>query len=96
MASWVSASIAAEMWKMSINEIDDRIKRGEIESKDVGGFLFVNIDSASSQEAAHEARLTPPTYSIVTREEERALLETMSIASARELVSKLRRRPIAA
>ncbi len=95
MASWVAPSIAAEIWKMSVSEIQDRVKRGELASKEEGGFTFVNI-GAADENSSTPARITPPTYSIVTREEELALHETMSITHAREIISKSRRRPMAA
>ncbi len=95
MASWVTPTVAAEMWEMSVAEIQDRVKRGELVSKEEGGFTFVNIGSPD-ESSSSPARITPPTFSIVTREEQLALHESTSIAEARQLISQTRRRPVAA
>ena len=96
MASWVTTLVASEIWKMPVADIIARASRGELQTREEGSFTFVDIDSANIAEAPHTARLSPPTFSIVTREEEKALHESMSIADARKLISQTRKRPVAA
>ena len=95
MASWVSPSVAADMWKMPVSEILARADRGELMTNEEGGFTFVNVDSMPVNSAG-KSRLTPPTFSMVTKLEELALLESIDIATARRIVAQTRRRPMAA
>jgi hypothetical protein len=106
MSCWVVPSIAAEIWGVSLQDITDRMKAGSIPSKSESGFTFVDVAPDSPKVESPKARITPPTYTIVTHEEVVALVgedeveeETVAMGDwriAREDVQKLRRPPIAA
>ena len=96
MASWVSPSIAAEIWHMPVSDILARVDRGEIQSKTEGDFTFVNIDSSDTGNPKAPARLSPPTFSVLTEEEELALLDPVDYQIARKVVGLTRKRPMAA
>ena len=90
MPCWVAPSIAADLWKISVSEILERVKRGEMETKQEGPFTFVNIGERT------KSAPRPPTFSIVTRAEQEALEAAMDITSIRLQAANTRRRPLAA
>ncbi len=96
MASWVSPAIAADMWNMTVPEILARAHRGELQTKQEGPFTFVNIDSSIEGNVETPARLTPPTFSVLTDEEVSSLLEPIEYRNARKIVATTRKGPIAA
>jgi hypothetical protein len=73
MSTWVSPSIAAELWNISIEEVQAGIRSGKIVSKTEAEMLFV------------EMQVGPPaTYSVISKEERAALeLERSARASNR-------------
>jgi hypothetical protein len=98
--------VAAEIWGVSVDHVLDRIRGGEVISKSENGFVFVDVDHASrAAEVQH-----PPTYTLVTRAEMRALngdddefeasdesLPTnVSWREVRQTVGRQRRAPISA
>ena len=95
MPCWVAPSVAADLLKVSVPELMDRVDRGEMEMKEEGGFEFINIGERSP-----ESR--PSTFTVVSREEQDALMgrdelvETLDIASMRLRSAASRKRPMAA
>ncbi|CAN5405642.1 hypothetical protein BH10PLA1_BH10PLA1_00050 [soil metagenome] len=93
MASWVAPSIAAEIWQTSVTEIVRRACQGELQTKNEGGFLFVNVDPHPDP---IDNSVKPATFSLVTDEERSALFEPLEIGTARKLIGETRKRPLAA
>jgi hypothetical protein len=105
MSCWVVPSIAAEIWGVSIQNIMDRMKAGSIPSKSESGFTFVDVAPESPKIESPKARVTPPTYTVVTHNEIAALVgdveeeETLAMGDwrmGRDDAMKLRRPPLAA
>lgn len=75
MPTWVVPSIAAEMWRVPLNDLLGQIASGSIPAKREEGFTFVDVDPYGS---APRARSTPrarrpATYRGLTEQEMRAL-----------------------
>jgi hypothetical protein len=96
MPRWVAPSIAADILQVSVPQLMERVDRGEFEMREENGFEFVNIGNRS------HATERPATFSIVSKEEQDALMgrdelmETLDIASMRLRSASQRRRPMAA
>lgn len=106
MSCWVVPTIAADLWGISVQQILDGVKMGNIPSKSEAGFTF--IDVAPNSPKIHTPKPmrepSPPTYTVVTPEE-LAILRgesgeeqgmTTDWRSTREKTESLRRRPMAA
>jgi hypothetical protein len=97
MACWVAPSVAADLLKTSVPDLMERVDRGELEMKEQGGFEFINIGESDVVKADR-----PSTYTIVTREEQDALIgrddlvETLDIGRMRLQSAATRKRPMAA
>ena len=97
MACWVAPSVAADLLKTSVPDLMERVDRGELEMKEQGGFEFINIGESDIAKADR-----PSTYTIVTREEQDALMgrdelvETLDIGRMRLQSAATRKRPMAA
>ena len=75
MPTWVVPSIAADLWRVPLDNVLSQIQSGSIPAKFEEGFTFVDVDPYGS---APRARPTPrenrpSTYREVTSEELRAL-----------------------
>jgi hypothetical protein len=44
MPTWVAPSIAAEMWRVSLDSLMSQIRSGQISAKVEEGFTFVDVD----------------------------------------------------
>jgi hypothetical protein len=44
-ASWVAPSLAAELWGTTVDDILQRIVAGQLRTREVGGFLFVDANA---------------------------------------------------
>ncbi|MGA2496480.1 MAG: hypothetical protein ABSH20_01990 [Tepidisphaeraceae bacterium] len=110
MSCWVVPSVAAEMWGLTINQILERVRDGQVPSKLEMGFLMVDIASGSAAETPRVSRINrPPTYVTLGPQEERELSPVMVLAGddeetdsfcidwrqKRMAASLLRRRPAA-
>lgn len=97
MACWVAPSVAADLLNTTVAELMERVDRGELEMKEQGGFEFINIGESESVQADR-----PATFTIVTREEQDALMgrdeleESLDIGRMRLQSAAQRRRPMAA
>src|SRR5438445_10419423 len=75
MPTWVVPSIAAEMWRVPLNDVLGQIQSGSIPAKVEKGFTFVDVDPHGG---APRARSKPPaqrpaTYRGLTEQELEAL-----------------------
>lgn len=63
MACWVVPSIAAEYWRIPLDQVLDRINRNAVPVRHEDGFTFVDVlpDPAPAQSLSPEQR--PPTFS---------------------------------
>jgi hypothetical protein len=77
MPTWVVPSIAAEMWRVSLNDLLGQIASGSIPAKLEEGFTFVDVDPYGSAPRARATKATraerPATYRGLTDQELRAL-----------------------
>lgn len=105
MSCWVVPSIAAEIWGVTVDQIIEGMKAGQIPSKSELGRTFVDVAPDSPvMESPKPAGPRPATYTVVTEEEQAALqgdLEDDTIdlgdwREAREGAEKRRRPPLAA
>jgi hypothetical protein len=44
-SSWVAPSLAAELWGTTVDDVLQRIVSGQLKSREVGGFLFVDANA---------------------------------------------------
>ena len=80
MSSWVAPSIAAELWKKSLDEVLACIREGTLPVRQEGGFTFVDIAPSDSAPMTIPRDLRPPTFVVVSQEERAALLDSRSDA----------------
>jgi hypothetical protein len=45
MNSWVAPTLAAELWGTTVDDILQRIVSGQLETREMGGFLFVDANA---------------------------------------------------
>lgn len=63
MSCWVVPSVAAEYWGVSISQIIEKVRRGEIPSKTELGFQLVDVAPQSQQMGGNRPKaLRPQTY----------------------------------
>jgi hypothetical protein len=76
MSCWVVPSVAAELWGVSVDQVQARIRDGSIPSKQDSGFTVIDVapDSPVLEPPRPLRPPPPPTYRVVTREEIRALV----------------------
>jgi hypothetical protein len=75
MACWVVATVAAELWGVSLQQVLDAIRTGAISSRHDEDFTFVDVAPGSPTiRLPRTLRNVPPTYTAVSDEE---LLELM-------------------
>mgnify|MGYP003576197852 CR=1 FL=1 len=76
MSCWVVPSVAAELWGVSVDVIQTRIRDGSLASKLESGFTFIDVgpDSPVLEPPKPPPPPSPPTYRPVTREEIHALV----------------------
>ena len=76
MSCWVVPSVAAELWGVSVEQVQARIREGSLPSKQDSGFTVIDVapDSPVAQTPKTPRPPAPPTYRAVTREEIRALV----------------------
>ena len=73
MACWVVPAIAAELWGVPVSHVLARIDEGSLQSKTEAGFLFVDVLPDAPALAAGTAHEPPPTYTVISDEEQEAL-----------------------
>lgn len=75
MPTWVVPSIAADLWRVSLDHVLARMHEGAVLSKTENGFTFVDIDpsSGSSSSSSRAAPARPLTYRGLTPAELAAL-----------------------
>ena len=75
MSCWVVPSVAAELWGVSVEHVQARIRDGSLPSRQDSGFTVIDVAPDSPVTQAPALRPPPPpTYRVVTREEIRALV----------------------
>ena len=73
MPTWVAPTIAAEMWRVPLDQVLSRVSDGSLASKTQGGFTFVDVDPYGPQPVEKSRAVRQPTYRDVTPEELTAL-----------------------
>lgn len=107
MSCWVVPSIAADLWGVTVQQILDGVKAGQISSKSDSGFTFIDVAPQSPKVSTPKRfrEPTPPTFTVVTSQEITALTgepddeETALTADWRAVRSETghrRRAPLAA
>ena len=76
MSCWVVPSVAAELWGVSVEQVQARIRDGSLPSKQDSGFTVIDVapDSPVVETPKPLRPPPPPTYRAVTREEIQALV----------------------
>src|SRR4051812_42823859 len=75
MSCWVVPMVAAEMWGVAVALVLEKVKTGEVPSKNENGFLFIDVapDSPRCDPPKSLRPVRPPTYVAVTGAEQAAL-----------------------
>ena len=73
MSCWVVPAIAAEMWGVSVAQVLARVAEGSLATRVENGWTFVDIAPDSPTFVGGAPRIKPPTYTIITAEEQAAL-----------------------
>jgi hypothetical protein len=87
MPTWVVPSIAAEMWRVPLNDLLGQIASGSIPAKLEKGFTFVDVDPYGAAPRARATTTTtraerPATYRGLTDRELQALHADAPLAEA--------------
>lgn len=104
MSCWVVPSIAAELWGISVQQVYEQMRTGQIRSKVDAGFTFVDVAPHSPvfETPRKQHPTKPPTYTVVASEQNSSPQqsqeadETIDLGDwrqAREEAQKLRRPP---
>lgn len=84
MSCWVVAALAADFWKIPLQQVLDSIRNGTVRTKVEHGFTFVDvtpqIPDLPSRLPMTEPQESPLTYVEVTHEELEALTEELHIS----------------
>ena len=114
MSCWVVPSVAAEVWGVPVEQILQRIEDGQIATREDLGRMFVDVaPNSPTIETPRTLRPpTPPTYTVLTKEEAAALAQELEVKAeaegdeqsidlgdwreARDIAEKRRRPPLAA
>lgn len=75
MSSWVVPSVAAELWRVPVEEVLGSVRSGAIATKKVGEFLFVDVAPRGTISGPPDTR---PTFRILTEQELNALQAPLS------------------
>lgn len=67
MSCWVVPSLAAELWRMPLDQVLQRMKEGLVPTKREDGWTFIDVAPASPRLAARSLspEQRPPTFTIV-------------------------------
>lgn len=72
MSCWVAATVAAELWGITVKEVLERVHRGEVTSQTDLGFLVVDVAphapkglGPQPQPGGHGVHIRPNTYRYV-------------------------------
>ena len=85
MSCWVVPTLAAEFWRLSLEQVLQSIREGTVQTKVEHGFTFVDVAPSSPQHIPQPPpKETPLTYVPVTREELAALTEDLDIPQDEE------------
>jgi hypothetical protein len=80
MSCWVVPSVAAELWGVTVADIQMAIHDGSLPSKTENGFTFIDVapDSPVLETPRAFRPPAPPTYRAVTHEEIAALVGNLA------------------
>jgi hypothetical protein len=75
MACWVVPSVAAELWGVSLSQVQSWVRDGSIATRVDEGFTVVDVSSPGGKVERPDQRVPrPPTYRVVSPREVSALL----------------------
>ncbi len=76
MSCWVAPAIAAELWGLSLRDIQEMIRRGRLTTQTDNGFSFVRLPNFSIHGLRRPPEARPSTFAAVTPDELNALHQT--------------------
>jgi hypothetical protein len=106
MSCWVVPSVAADLWGISVDQLMESVRRGEVPSRQEYHFLLIDVAPDSPQMPAPQpykaTPAAPPTYATAQLDADDAAEDDaphdgpLNFLTARQRTTHLRKRPVAA